>query len=706
MHLQRGFFIAAGLFLLRAGTPAFAAEACPEDLKRFDGIEQAAVLASSVANAAKDSVGCESPKLTRIAETSRKRVESIISVIRKHSEFAKSFLQFNQALENYEYATKKKWFCGLDCREKAVKQVEIEKDAIFSAITKTSIEHSVQKELKRGVFDALRGLYEDHSARALRSARRASIGLAAAGTVLSADLIFFSALTGGSASGVAAASTTSTASVIAGVFTASATTAISGAAGGAGFVGGIGLAKIIGHAAAVEQPGMDFYCRLAKEVEANGKRVMDEAVAGSKAGALLGGGLGAAGAVAPLVARAGATALGAGFTGMGTLATAGEISVAREHLKKAKDAADRGDEIAALDHVNAFRKAAIDAGLDFTSTALAAFVTKKAAQGLVKSGDGKRPSLKDAINRVWNELRGSGRVTQYSRRLVRLDTEFEALMKRPRPASRRQITSATGNLTLAAARKLQEEGFAVSRILINKNKPGQRWILKITNVPKNTQIGTVMARAHQKYGVGFVFDPYEATANGFYAGFSRQHRAIYFSTAYIAESSATVSRALRHEIHHTDLLASLKNGVRKPYSATIQNGKSYGYPSGYDDYFQFDELATYRRDMFETGAGRWAESLKAYSLASVKATTEALEVAQRHPGSVRYGMDPELGQVFADIAIGKAGQAKMRVWLVDAANAKDSPNNQAILHKYLNEIRRTAKLHETEAERMLKGKGN
>lgn len=203
--------------------------------------------------------------------------------------------------------------------------------------------------LTKNMYLILSNAYHNASVRALQGARNASIGLFWSSSILAADLITFSILTGGSATPVSGA----------GLQIALAT--VSGAASAAGFVGADGLGKMVVNSTFQKKEGKDFFCKLADEVNYKGREVLHNALIGAVAGGAFGAGVSGISLFSTTAAKvvSGGTSVAlSGKTGTSAIKSGWS---ARKYHELAKEARKKGNYAAADELENSAKRAAVDA---------------------------------------------------------------------------------------------------------------------------------------------------------------------------------------------------------------------------------------------------------------------------------------------------------------------------------------------------------
>jgi hypothetical protein len=204
--------------------------------------------------------------------------------------FAKAYLNFGEMVQRF-LDDRQKFLGGIRKVNLDTQKLRSAEDALITEIQSSSIDLTLKKELLIQVYFLTANCYQVEDRRVDDAIRQLSITEAAAGTVLSIDLIGLLLVTSGLSAGASAAVLTATGSSVAELLTGTAIATLSSAASGVGLNTFSDLAEIDGHAA-VDQKSLDgFFCQVASSTDEQTPALLHQALISATVGGILGGGL-------------------------------------------------------------------------------------------------------------------------------------------------------------------------------------------------------------------------------------------------------------------------------------------------------------------------------------------------------------------------------------------------------------------------------
>ncbi|HAR41084.1 MAG TPA: hypothetical protein DCS07_00370 [Bdellovibrionales bacterium] len=314
-----------------------------------------------------------------LAEAAQIRVGIINEGLKANPALARSIQQFNNTAADYTKNRNKMFGGSVGLRDDDRKLDQATLD-LKKAVDSCGLDPDSKKILVKNMYAVLSQVYQNASKRAEEGAKRASVGLFYASSILSADLVALSYL--GLFTPVGA---------VAGVAARVAVASASSAAGGMGLGGLDALGRMAGYAA-VRKDGRDFHCKLADEINLHGREALNQALTGAIIGGGLGGGLAGTAAVNLTAAKTlatGASGLFAYKSGKDSLESHKE---ARALRKEAKIARLKGDFAGALALENRAKNAQVN-------TAASSLGTLLALSGTAGSGKLSRGLRTSIVNR-------------------------------------------------------------------------------------------------------------------------------------------------------------------------------------------------------------------------------------------------------------------------------------------------------------------
>ncbi len=237
--------------------------------------------------------------------------------------------------------------------------------AFLWEVDRSTLSPELKKSLKKNINATLLNSQRQASGAALSADTKLGVTQVGVGTVTAAGLIAASVLTLGATKELAIAATAYTGYAAMGLMTGAVSGAVGGAAGGAGFMAGISITKMIGHAGVDYFSGHQaFYCSMADDVYKNGDEAVHQALVGAAMGGAIGGELGLL-APLPAVAAVAGTGTAVAFTGVGVYGT---LVVGSEAYNLCVEADKEKNPERARELKNRCHKLIVDAGVDGVAT--------------------------------------------------------------------------------------------------------------------------------------------------------------------------------------------------------------------------------------------------------------------------------------------------------------------------------------------------
>lgn len=200
------------------------------------------------------------------------------------------------------------------------------------------------------------------------------------------------------------------------------------------------------------------------------------------------------------------------------------------------------------------------------------------------------------------------------------------------------------------AKLYREQGVDVTlRIVKDRTTPGGRYVLEFVNTPEGSWIGKLIKATRknlddpEKTATGLAYDPILAYANQFDGGYLPKERMIGFGLTPLRDSfSRGFSTVVLHEIHHAFSMQAIrrwKEILKTNPDRLSQMPATFGMmrnaklsARGYENMLNFDELETFRKQMFQ--------ELTVHEQALTYRKANGAIKAESHPIFRSYTRDP------------------------------------------------------------------